>query len=76
MTGPSEHFDTQAIRTQVPTGPEREHSVPLFLTSRTSRGRPWPRASRSVSAVPRSVAPPCRITVPSESTTFRSVRAG
>jgi O-succinylhomoserine sulfhydrylase len=28
-----EHFETQAIRTQVPAGAEREHSVPLFLTS-------------------------------------------
>lgn len=33
MTGPGGHFETRAIRTQVPTGPEREHSVPLFLTS-------------------------------------------
>jgi O-succinylhomoserine sulfhydrylase len=28
-----EHFETLAIRTQVPVTPEREHSVPLFLTS-------------------------------------------
>lgn len=27
------HFETDAIRTQVPAGEEREHSVPLFLTS-------------------------------------------
>lgn len=27
------HFETLAIRTQVPTTAEREHSVPLFLTS-------------------------------------------
>ena len=33
MTGPDPHFETLAIRTQVPTGPEREHAVPLFLTS-------------------------------------------
>ncbi len=33
MTERSDHFETEAIRTQVPTGPEREHSVPLFLTS-------------------------------------------
>lgn len=33
MTPPSEHPETTAIRTQVRVGPEREHSVPLFLTS-------------------------------------------
>lgn len=33
MTSPSDHFETLAIRTQVPVTPEREHSVPLFLTS-------------------------------------------
>ncbi|MFN8715407.1 MAG: trans-sulfuration enzyme family protein [Gemmatimonas sp.] len=27
------HFETIAIRTQAPTTPEREHSVPLYLTS-------------------------------------------
>ena len=27
------HFETDAIRTQVPAGEEREHSVPMFLTS-------------------------------------------
>lgn len=27
------HFETLAIRTQSPVGPEREHSVPLYLTS-------------------------------------------
>jgi O-succinylhomoserine sulfhydrylase len=27
------HFETLAIRTQSPTSPEREHSVPLYLTS-------------------------------------------
>ena len=27
------HFETDAIRTQVPTTPEREHATPLFLTS-------------------------------------------
>jgi O-succinylhomoserine sulfhydrylase len=27
------HFETDAVRTQVPTSPEREHSVPLYLTS-------------------------------------------
>ncbi len=29
----SEHFETLAIRTQAPTSHEREHSVPLYLTS-------------------------------------------
>lgn len=33
MTPPSEHPETSAIRTQVRVSPEREHSVPLFLTS-------------------------------------------
>ncbi|HZM27852.1 MAG TPA: aminotransferase class I/II-fold pyridoxal phosphate-dependent enzyme [Gemmatimonadales bacterium] len=33
MTPHSEHPETTAIRTQVPASPEREHSVPLFLTS-------------------------------------------
>ena len=33
MSRPSDHFETAAIRTQVPVTPEREHSVPLFLTS-------------------------------------------
>ncbi len=28
-----QQFETRAIRTQVPVGPEREHSVPLYLTS-------------------------------------------
>jgi O-succinylhomoserine sulfhydrylase len=32
MTEPR-HFETDAIRTQVPRSAEREHSVPLFLTS-------------------------------------------
>ncbi len=32
MTDPR-HFETAAIRTQVPRTPEREHSVPLFMTS-------------------------------------------
>lgn len=27
------HFETDAIRTQIPTTPEREHATPLFLTS-------------------------------------------
>lgn len=27
------HFETLAIRTQMPVGPEREHSTPLYLTS-------------------------------------------
>jgi O-succinylhomoserine sulfhydrylase len=30
---PSAHFETLAVRTQVPRTGEREHSVPLFLTS-------------------------------------------
>jgi O-succinylhomoserine sulfhydrylase len=29
----STRFETLAVRTQIPTSPEREHSVPLFLTS-------------------------------------------
>ncbi|MFN8646446.1 MAG: aminotransferase class I/II-fold pyridoxal phosphate-dependent enzyme [Gemmatimonadales bacterium] len=33
MTGPEPHFETLAIRTQLPTTPEREHAAPLFLTS-------------------------------------------
>ena len=33
MTDADEHFATRAIRTQAPVGAEREHSVPLFLTS-------------------------------------------
>ncbi len=33
MSPSSDHFETAAIRTQVPVTPEREHSVPLFLTS-------------------------------------------
>ncbi len=33
MTESDDHFETRAIRTQVPAGAEREHSVPLFLTS-------------------------------------------
>ena len=33
MTRGPEHFETLAIRTQVPVTEEREHSVPLFLTS-------------------------------------------
>jgi len=32
MTEPR-HFETAAIRTQVPRTSEREHSVPLFMTS-------------------------------------------
>lgn len=32
-TPPSPHFETLAIRTQAPVTPEREHSVPLYLTS-------------------------------------------
>ena len=31
--GSGGHFETVAVRTQVPTSPEREHSVPLYLTS-------------------------------------------
>lgn len=30
---PQPHFETLAIRTQAPVTPEREHSVPLYLTS-------------------------------------------
>ena len=33
MSGDGQHFETLAIRTQVPVSPEREHSVPLYLTS-------------------------------------------
>jgi O-succinylhomoserine sulfhydrylase len=33
MTDQSSHPETQAIRAQVPTSAEREHSVPLYLTS-------------------------------------------
>jgi O-succinylhomoserine sulfhydrylase len=33
MSGPERHFETDAIRTQIPTTPEREHATPLFLTS-------------------------------------------
>ncbi len=33
MTDRPDHFETQAIRTQVPVSSEREHAVPLFLTS-------------------------------------------
>jgi len=33
MSDGSGHFETDAIRTQVPTTPEREHATPLFLTS-------------------------------------------
>jgi O-succinylhomoserine sulfhydrylase len=33
VTPHSKHPETAAIRTQVPVSPEREHSVPLFLTS-------------------------------------------
>ena len=33
MSSPIDGFETIAIRTQAPTTPEREHSVPLFLTS-------------------------------------------
>lgn len=33
MSQDDRHFETLAIRTQVPTSPEREHSVPLYLTS-------------------------------------------
>jgi O-succinylhomoserine sulfhydrylase len=33
VSGESPHFETLAIRTQVPTSAEREHSVPLYLTS-------------------------------------------
>ena len=33
MSGPDGRFETLAIRTQVPVSPEREHSVPLYLTS-------------------------------------------
>ena len=33
MSDDAQHFETLAIRTQVPTSPEREHSVPLYLTS-------------------------------------------
>jgi O-succinylhomoserine sulfhydrylase len=30
---PKKHFETEAIRTQTPTSPEREHSTPLYMTS-------------------------------------------
>lgn len=30
---PSDHFETQAVRTQTKRSPEREHSVPLYMTS-------------------------------------------
>jgi O-succinylhomoserine sulfhydrylase len=33
MSGRERHFETDAIRTQIPTTPEREHAAPLFLTS-------------------------------------------
>lgn len=33
MSDESTHFETRAIRTQVPRSAEREHSVPLYLTS-------------------------------------------
>ncbi|HEU5169344.1 MAG TPA: PLP-dependent transferase [Gemmatimonadales bacterium] len=33
MSDAQPHFETLAIRTQLPTTAEREHSVPLFLTS-------------------------------------------
>jgi O-succinylhomoserine sulfhydrylase len=33
MNEESLHAETLAIRTQIPTSPEREHSVPLYLTS-------------------------------------------
>jgi O-succinylhomoserine sulfhydrylase len=33
MSDESTHFETLAIRTQVPRSAEREHSVPLYLTS-------------------------------------------
>ena len=33
MTDAQLRFETLAVRTQVPTSPEREHSVPLYLTS-------------------------------------------
>lgn len=33
MSDTPRHFETDAIRTQVPAGAEREHSVPIFLTS-------------------------------------------
>ena len=33
MSGEDRHFETLAIRTQVPTSSEREHSAPLYLTS-------------------------------------------
>jgi O-succinylhomoserine sulfhydrylase len=33
VSEPQHHFETLAIRTQVPTSPEREHSVPVYLTS-------------------------------------------
>lgn len=33
MSGDERHFETEAIRTQIPVTPEREHSTPLYLTS-------------------------------------------
>ncbi|HEY7682682.1 MAG TPA: aminotransferase class I/II-fold pyridoxal phosphate-dependent enzyme [Gemmatimonadales bacterium] len=33
MSDEHRHFETDAIRTQIPVTPEREHSAPLFLTS-------------------------------------------
>ncbi len=33
MSEGERHFETEAIRTQVPASAEREHSVPLYLTS-------------------------------------------
>ncbi len=33
MNSPSEHFETNAIRTQVNRSAEREHAVPIFATS-------------------------------------------
>ncbi len=33
MSNRPRHFETDAVRTQIPTTPEREHSTPLYLTS-------------------------------------------
>jgi O-succinylhomoserine sulfhydrylase len=33
VSGDERHFETDAIRTQIPVTPEREHSTPLYLTS-------------------------------------------
>jgi O-succinylhomoserine sulfhydrylase len=33
MSSHERHFETDAVRTQIPTTPEREHSTPLYLTS-------------------------------------------